>query len=345
MSFRGIISAASTNPIIALSWVAEIEEARTIEQLHSSIYLHEGTMINFETLDMKIAAGIMKVMHGDFKKRVTMKDEQHQMQRKKMLTGRQVAFMMFQHFQLNDLDSSMMEFNDLLSLELKGDNLRAFDTAWDNTLLGMKNLPDEEYLENLYRKQVRKSKQFEQLYSQLEADHVLRNRPRTYHDLKALVRYHLDKETRDRHLESKRRAHERGLAGMSSRKAGDCHQWLKAGSCSKGDDCPFNHPEDRKGAGKSRGRGRAKARSRGKGVGAEGSSGPESDTVTDDSVYFRICADYLKGKCEKGDDCPFRHPENVFITKKGVAKGARIARFCIPRLPPRPRKPSGIRKV
>ena len=41
----------------------------------------------------------------------------------------------------------MFEFNDLLVLELKGDNLRAFDTVWDDTLLGMKAVPDEEYLE------------------------------------------------------------------------------------------------------------------------------------------------------------------------------------------------------
>ena len=73
-----------------------------------------------------------------------------------MLTGRQIAYLMFQHFQIADLDNSMLEFNDLLVLELKGDNLRGFDTAWDDTLLGMKTISDEEYLENLYRRQVKK---------------------------------------------------------------------------------------------------------------------------------------------------------------------------------------------
>ena len=123
----------------------------------------------------------------------------------------------------------MLEFSDLLSLELKGDNLRAFDTEWDNTLLGMKRLPDEEYLENLYRKQVQKSKQFEPLYNQLEADHVLRNRPRTYHDLKALVRHHLERATREKHLENKRGHQSRGLSATATGKKqpGDCHQWLK----------------------------------------------------------------------------------------------------------------------
>ena len=62
---------------------------------------------------------------------------------------------MFQHFQTKDMEHSMMEFTDVLALELKGGNLRAFDTEWDNTLLGVKEVPDEKYLENLYRTQVK----------------------------------------------------------------------------------------------------------------------------------------------------------------------------------------------
>ena len=96
------MSSSPTNPIIALSWLAEIEEANSIKQLQTSMYSHAGTIINFETLDMNIAAGLMRGMHGDFKKRVTMRDEQHHMIRKKMLTGRQIAFLMFQHFQISD---------------------------------------------------------------------------------------------------------------------------------------------------------------------------------------------------------------------------------------------------
>ena len=51
---------------------------------------------------------------------------------------------------------------------------------------------------------MKKSKQFELLYNQLEADHMLRGRPRSYQDLKSLVRMHLEKETRDKHLEANR---------------------------------------------------------------------------------------------------------------------------------------------
>jgi len=174
--------------------------------------------VDFETLDTKVAAGLMNIIHGDFKKRVTMRDEQYLVVHKQMLTGRQLAFLMFQHFQINEMEHTMLEFTDLLALELKGDNLRAFDTEWDNTLLGMQEVPDEKYLENLYRKQVKKSRQFEILFTQLESDHLLRGRARSYTDLKALACHHLDRETRDKHLESKRKHQERGFRGAAGGK-------------------------------------------------------------------------------------------------------------------------------
>ena len=46
---------------------------------------------------------------------------------------------------------------------------------------------------------MKKSKQFVLLYNQLEAYHMLRGRPRSYQDLKSMVRMHLDKETREKH--------------------------------------------------------------------------------------------------------------------------------------------------
>ena len=99
MSFRRIIASSSTKPTVALAWASEIDEAKEVDQLKSSVYQGDGHHVDFETLDIKVAAGLMKIMHGDFKKRVTMKDEQYQVVRKQMLTGRQIAFIMFQHFQ------------------------------------------------------------------------------------------------------------------------------------------------------------------------------------------------------------------------------------------------------
>ena len=99
----------------------------------------------------------------------------------------------------------MLDFSDRMALELKCDNMRGFDTEWDNVLRGMKEVPDEKYLEDLYRNQVKKSKQFELLYNQMETAVLLRGHSRSYSALKQLVRHHLDRETRDKHLEAKKK--------------------------------------------------------------------------------------------------------------------------------------------
>ena len=57
----------------------------------------------------------MKIMYGDFKKRVTMRDEQYQVMHKQMLAGRQLAFLIFQHFQIDEMENSMLEFTDLFA--------------------------------------------------------------------------------------------------------------------------------------------------------------------------------------------------------------------------------------
>ena len=61
-----------------------------------------------------------------------------------MLTGRQIAWMIYEHFRLTDMDGAVLEFTDLLRVELKGDNLRAFDTSWDETLLAMAQMPEDQ---------------------------------------------------------------------------------------------------------------------------------------------------------------------------------------------------------
>ena len=128
MSSRRIVTSASTEPHAALKWAIEVEEATSLEQLASSLYRDEhGTVVDFETLDFKIASGLMKVMQGDFKKRISMDDEEHQLRFGRMLTGRQIWWKIFQHFKISELETSVMEFTDLCNLELRGDNLRGFN--------------------------------------------------------------------------------------------------------------------------------------------------------------------------------------------------------------------------
>ena len=39
-----------------------------------------------------------------------------------MMKGRQIAWMMYKHFKLSEVDGAMLEWEELFSVELKGDN-------------------------------------------------------------------------------------------------------------------------------------------------------------------------------------------------------------------------------
>ena len=113
------LASSPTKPTVALAWASEIDEGTSIDQFRSSVYTGEGLVVDVETLDTKVAAGLTKIMHGDFTKRVTMNDEGHHIIRKKMLNGRQIACLMFQHFRINAMENSMLELSDLMAWSLR----------------------------------------------------------------------------------------------------------------------------------------------------------------------------------------------------------------------------------
>ena len=53
----------------------------------------------------------------------------------------------------------MLEWDELLSVHLRGDNLQQFEHDWNNTILNLRELPDEVFLETLFRKQLDESEQ------------------------------------------------------------------------------------------------------------------------------------------------------------------------------------------
>ena len=60
MHFRRAIASSSTKPTVALAWASEIDEGTSIDQFRSSVYTGEGVVVDFETLDTKLVAGLMK---------------------------------------------------------------------------------------------------------------------------------------------------------------------------------------------------------------------------------------------------------------------------------------------
>ena len=54
-----------------------------------------------------------------------------------MIKGRQVAWMTYKDFKLSEVDGAMLEWDELLSVDLRGDNLQQFEKDWNNTSLNI----------------------------------------------------------------------------------------------------------------------------------------------------------------------------------------------------------------
>ena len=198
-----------------------------------------------------------------------------------MIKGRQIAWMMYKHFKLSEVDGAMLEWEELLSVELKGDNLQQFENDWGAMCLVVRELPDEKILETIYRKQLDKSDQLKRAMELYWQDITQRGEQKSYEKLKNMLRNHLERKRLDRNKDAWDKDHKTGGGGSKAfagreaapsngPKKGDCRQWAKDGKCSRGDKCPWkgSHTEEKKGdRGRSPSRGRSPGRGKWKGTG------------------------------------------------------------------------------
>ena len=85
-----------------------------------------------------------------FHKKVQFAEEIEEYERLPMLTGRQLAFMIFQHLKTNEVKGRSLDHNDLLNNELPTDNRKKFDQTWDESLMVTEEQPDAQLLDSLY---------------------------------------------------------------------------------------------------------------------------------------------------------------------------------------------------
>ena len=118
-------------------------------------YYHRGKVADELRGDSKIASGLKKIINGDFKGRVFIQEEAAQ--EENVPTGRQVAWMIYEYSKVIDTDESFLDFYDNVKVGLKNGNVESFHTRWDETIIAMKEQPDDEILDNFYDRQLQQS--------------------------------------------------------------------------------------------------------------------------------------------------------------------------------------------
>ena len=70
----------------------------------------------FETLDHKIAAGLLEIVHGEFEREIMNHEEKLGSQvPPRPLTGRAIAWMIYDKNKTSEIEGTILEFEDLLA--------------------------------------------------------------------------------------------------------------------------------------------------------------------------------------------------------------------------------------
>ena len=96
----------------------------------------------------------------------------------KRLLGRQIMYLIDQHFKITEADGAVYDIEHLLSVTMNNDKLQAFLCTWDTVLSGLRAQPDKSMLEALFLRQIRGCEAMEQdlaYYDRLAQDDAHRS--------------------------------------------------------------------------------------------------------------------------------------------------------------------------
>ena len=288
---REAVCAASDRPDDAFTWISRVwEPAVTIEELKEP-----GT---FLTLDAKLLSALTNIIQGDLARQVdTFKEVEAQ--KRNPARGRQVLLMVHEHLSTNIKHGATYAMEDLTS----------FMRSWEGVLAGMNaKTPDDSMLEALFYNQLKKSKQMQHhLNVYLSASEESADHSYTY--LIESVRQYLSRARLERNRERVARQNGGRPAAPAAESQrvpkGFCIAFVKYGSCGR-DNCTYKHEQP---SGDARGRTPSRDAKPKKGKGKGRTNSPKGK---------KECRFYPKGRCDRGENCPFAH-----IDPKPAVPGSR----------------------
>ena len=140
-----------------MQWIKEVDMVESVYDLKFSCSIRGTHGPNFEVLDAKIAAALIRIIQNtQFKRKVSL-EEMNALKEDRFLRGRQIAFLICEYFQVTGANDSVEHYADLFTVVLRNDDIQEFDSKWDGILLTMTQIPYVEIFENLYKLRIRES--------------------------------------------------------------------------------------------------------------------------------------------------------------------------------------------
>ena len=252
--FKTEVCTCSQFPTEAMQWIKEVELVDSVDELRSSSSTRGISMPNFEVLDARIASALNKIIHNSqFKRRISL-EEQKAQKEDRFLRGRQIAYLIYDHFRVTGSHDSVENYADLFTIVLRNDDIQEFDSKWDGILLLMTKIPHDDILEGLYTLRIRESEKLKTVLELYDLETHQKKLGPDYHRLKTMVKRSIEQEIRNKNFgnrignfEKNAVVKNQGTKQRVQRILGDCWQWEANGQCVKGDNCSFRHDMNKRG--------------------------------------------------------------------------------------------------
>ena len=158
----------------------------------------------FSRLDRKLAAALTPTIEGELARRILIKKRQQLNDSTRLMTGRQVLWMIYDHFRTNKRLGLVYTITDLAKIECLGDDkLAHFRNNWDDRVCSMATEINEDTLANMLCDHMMKSKELREAvnkWRKLDEGIPEERAKKTYRALLELIDDHLmyNQEIRNR---------------------------------------------------------------------------------------------------------------------------------------------------
>ena len=237
-----------------MQWIKEVELVDSVDELRSSSSTRGISMPNFEVLDARIASALNKIIHNSqFTRRISL-EEQKTKKQDRFLRGRQIAYLIYNHFRVTGTHDSVENYTDLFTIVLRNDDIQEFDSKWDGILLSMTKIPHDEILEGLYKLRIRESGKLKTVLDLYDLEIHQKKLGPDYYRFKNMVKRSIEQEIRNKNFGNRNENFEKnavvknqGTKQRVQRILRDGWQWETNGQCSGGDNCSFRHDMNKRG--------------------------------------------------------------------------------------------------
>ena len=140
-------------------WVKEVEIAKSIDEFVTSRSIMDRTDFpDYDMLDAMIASALKRLpdTHNHFRKKVSV-EEQRAQNYDRFSRGRQIAYMINEHFRATGAYEAVQGLPDLFNIRLQSDDVQDFDVRWDQALLSASDMPSDVILGGLYKSKLQDS--------------------------------------------------------------------------------------------------------------------------------------------------------------------------------------------